>query len=113
MWDLPESEMAIKKILGWRIGKLKMVKEIVDVMKELQEKGFLLTTPLQHKDIDLKWKDEMEIEEDNLLISYNPAEVMNNNVTIEVIQEGLNHPDFKTVFEKYKDIQFENIKELD
>ena len=54
-------------------------------MKELQEKGFLLTTPLQHKDIDLKWKDEMEIEEDNLLTTYNPAEAMSNNVTIEAI----------------------------
>ena len=54
-------------------------------MKELQEKGFLSTITLQHKDIDLEWEDEMKIEEDNLLISYNPAEVMNNNVTIKAI----------------------------
>ncbi len=54
----------------------------------------------------------MEIEENNLLISYNPAEAMSNNVTVEVIQERLNHPDFKAVLEKYKDIQFENIKKL-
>ncbi len=54
-------------------------------MKELQEKGFLFTTPFQHEDIDLGWKDEMKIEEDNLLISYNSVEVMSNNVTIEAI----------------------------
>ena len=55
----------------------------------------------------------MEIEEDNLLTEYNPAEAMNNNVTIEAIQEGSNHPNFKAVLEKYKDIQFKNMKELD
>src|SRR6266540_7010696 len=54
----------------------------------------------------------MEIEEDNLLTTYNPAEDMSNNMTVEAIQEGPNHPDFKAVFEEFKDIQFENIKEL-
>src|SRR6266540_5773322 len=80
-------------------------------MKELQEKGFLATT-LQHEDVDLGWEDEMEIEEDNLLTTYNPAEVMSNNVMVEAIQEGPNHPDFKAVLKEYKDIQFENMKEL-
>ena len=28
------------------------------------------------------------------------------------LQEGPNHPDFKAVLEEYKDIQFENMKEL-
>ena len=46
----------------------------------------------------------MEIEEDNLLITYNPAEAMSNNVTVKVIQEGPNHPDFKAILEEYKDI---------
>src|SRR6266511_1556984 len=55
----------------------------------------------------------MEIEEDNLLITYNPAEAMSNNVIVEAIQEGPNHPDFKAVLDEYKDIQFENMKELD
>ena len=81
-------------------------------MKEFQKKGFLSTTPPQHENIDLGWEDEMEIEEDNLLITYNPAEAMSNNVTVEVVQEGLSHPDFKMVLEEYKDIQFENMKEL-
>jgi len=54
-------------------------------MKEFQEKGFLSTTNLQHEDIDLGWEDEMEIEEDNLLITYNPVEAMSNNVTVEAI----------------------------
>src|SRR6266542_780637 len=81
-------------------------------MKKLQEKGFLLTTSPQHEDIDLGWEDEMEIEEDNLLTTYNPVKAMSNNVTIEAIQEGPNHPDFKAVLEEFKDIQFENIKEL-
>src|SRR6266498_3327331 len=54
----------------------------------------------------------MEIEEDNLLTTYNPAEVMSNNVMIEAIQEGPSHPDFKAVLKEYKDIQFENMKEL-
>jgi len=61
----------------------------------------------------LEWKDEMKIEKDNLLISYNLTKVMSNNVTVEAIQEGPNHLDFKTVLKKYKDIQFENMKELD
>ncbi len=82
-------------------------------MKELQEKGFLSTIIPQHEDINLGWEDKMEIEEDNLLTEYNPAEAMNNNVTIEAIQEGSNHPNFKAVLEKYKDIQFKNMKELD
>ncbi len=47
----------------------------------------------------------MEIEEDNLLISYNPVEAISNNVAIEAIYEGPNYPE-------YKDIQFENIKKL-
>ena len=81
-------------------------------MKELQKKGFLSTTAFQHKDIDLEWEDEMKIEEDNLLTIYNPAEAMSNNMMVEVIQEGPNHPDFKTVLKEYKDIQFKNIKEL-
>src|SRR6266542_5429614 len=54
----------------------------------------------------------MEIEEDNLLTTYNPAEVMSNNVIVEAIQEGPNYPDFKAVLEEYKDIQFESMKEL-
>ena len=54
----------------------------------------------------------MEIEEDNLLTTYNPTEVISNNVTVKAVQEGPNHSDFKTVLEEYKDIQFENIKEL-
>ena len=32
----------------------------------------------------------MKIEEDNLLITYNPTEAISNNVTIEAIQEGPN-----------------------
>src|SRR6266540_6109432 len=66
----------------------------------------------QHEDIDLGWEDEMEIEEDNLLTTYNLAEAMSNNVIVEAIQEEPNHPDFKAVLEEYKDIQFENMKEL-
>src|SRR6266540_3800980 len=54
----------------------------------------------------------MEIEEDNLLTTYNPAEAMSNNVTVEAIQEGPNHPDFKAVLEEFKDIQFEKMKKL-
>ncbi len=54
----------------------------------------------------------MKIEKDNLLTTYNPAEAMSNNVTLEAIQEGPNHLDFKAVLEEYKDIQFENMKEL-
>src|SRR6266540_3245178 len=81
-------------------------------MKELQEKGFLSTTTPQHKDIDLGWEDEMEIEEDNLLTIYNPAEAMSNNVMVETIQEGPNHPDYKAVLKEYKDIQFKSMKEL-
>ena len=81
-------------------------------MKELQKKGFLSTILPQHENVDLEWEDEMEIKEDNLLITYNPAEAMSNNMTIEAIQEGLNHLDFKAVLEEYKDIQFENMKEL-
>ncbi len=73
-------------------------------MKDLEEKGFLLTTPLQYKNINLKWKDEIKIEKNNLLTSYNPAEAISNNVTIEAIQEGPNHSDFKAVLEEYKDI---------
>src|SRR6266542_2272563 len=81
-------------------------------MKELQEKGLLSTTTPQHKDIDLGWEDKMKIEEDNLLTTYNLAEAMSNNVTVEAIQERPNHLDFKAVLEEYKDIQFENMKEL-
>ncbi len=84
----------------------------MDVMKELQEKGFLSTTSLQHEDVDLKWKDEIEIEEDNFLTLYNLTEAMSNNITVKAIQEGSNHLDFKAVFEEYKNIQFENMKEL-
>ena len=54
----------------------------------------------------------MKIKEDNLLTSYNLAEAMSNNVTVEVIQKGPNYLDFKAVLEEYKDIQFESIKEL-
>ena len=54
----------------------------------------------------------MEVEEDNLLTTYNPAEAMSNNVTIEAIQEGPSHLDFKAVLEEFKNIQFESIKEL-
>ncbi len=54
----------------------------------------------------------MEIEEDNLLTTYNSAEAMSNNVIIEAIQEGPSHSDFKAILDEYKDIQFENIKEL-
>ena len=73
-------------------------------MKELQGKGFLSTTTPQHEDIDLGWEDEMEIEENNLLTTYNLIEAMSNNVTIEVIQEGSNHLDFKVVLKEYKNI---------
>ncbi len=98
--------------MGRHIGKPKTVREIVNVIKELQKKGFLLTTTSQHEDIDLEWEDEVEVEEDNLLTTYNLAEAMSNNVTVETIQEGPNHPDFKVVLEEYKDIQFKNMKEL-
>ncbi len=54
-------------------------------MKELQERGFLSITTPQYKVVDLEWKDEMEIEEVNLLTSYNPAEAMSNNVAVEAI----------------------------
>jgi len=54
----------------------------------------------------------MKIEEDNLLTTYNLAEAMSNNVMVEAIQEGPNHPDFKAVLEEYKNIQFESMKEL-
>src|SRR6266498_1552200 len=54
----------------------------------------------------------MEIEEDNLLTIYNPAETMSNNIIVKTIQEGPDHSDFKAVLEEYKDIQFENMKEL-
>jgi len=37
---------------------------------------------------------------------------MSNNITVKAIQEGSNHLDFKAVFEEYKNIQFENMKEL-
>ena len=74
----------------------------MDIIKELQKKEFLLIILSQYEDIDLGWKDEMKIEEDNLLISYNLAEAISNNVMIEAIQEGPNHPDFKTVLEEYK-----------
>ena len=77
--------MAIEKALGRRIGKPKTVQEIVDVMKELQKKGFLSTIPPQHEDIDLGWEDEMEIEKDNLLTTYNLAEAMSNNVAVKAI----------------------------
>ncbi len=53
-------------------------------MKELKEKEFLSTTP-QYENINLGWKDKIEIEEDNLLTLYNLAEAMSNNVTIEAI----------------------------
>ena len=53
----------------------------------------------------------MKIKENNLL-TYNPAEAISNNVTVKAIREGLNHPDFKAVLEEFKDIQFENMKEL-
>src|SRR6266540_3205858 len=111
-WDLPEFETAIEKTLGRRISEPKTVQEIINIMKELQEKGFLSTTTLQHEDIDLGWEDEIEIEKDNLLTTYNLAEAMSNNVMVEAIREGPNHPDFKAVLKKYKDIQFESMKEL-
>src|SRR6266545_1762585 len=104
--------MAIKKALGRRIKEPKTVQEIVNIMKELQEKGLLSTTNPQHEDIDLGWEDEMDLEENNLLTTYNPAEAMSNNVMIETIQKGPSHPDFKAILEEYKDIQFENMKEL-
>ena len=80
--------------------------------KRTSEEKISFNYTLQHKDIDLRWEDEMEIKEDNLLTSYNLAEVMSNNMTVEAIQEGSNHPDFKAVFKKYKNIQFKNMKEL-
>jgi len=46
----------------------------------------------------------MKIEEDILLITYNPAEVMSNNIIVEAIQEGPNYLDFKAVLEEYKNI---------
>ena len=60
----------------------------------------------EYKDIDLGWEDKIEIEEDNLLTTYNLAEAMSNNVAVEAIQKGPNHSDFKAVLEEYKDIQF-------
>src|SRR6266545_2863100 len=42
-WNLPEPETAIEKALERSIGEPKTVQEIVDVMEELQKKGFLLT----------------------------------------------------------------------
>ncbi len=81
-------------------------------MKKLQKKGFLSITPSQYKNVDLGQEDEMEIKEDNFLISYNPTEAISNNIIVEVIQEGSNYLDFKTVLEKYKDIQFKNRTEL-
>ena len=77
--------MAIEKALRRRISELKTVKEIVEVMKELQEKGYLSTVNPQYEDVDLGWEDKMEIEENNLLTTYNLTEVMSNNVTIEAI----------------------------
>src|SRR6266540_47828 len=111
-WSLTEPETAIEKALGRRIGEPKTVQEIVNIMKELQEKGHLSTIIPQYEDIDLGWEDEMEIEEDNLLTTYNLAEAISNNMMVEAIQEGPNHPDFKAVLEEFKDIQFENMKEL-
>ena len=72
--------------------------------EETSRKGISLNYTPQHEDIDLKQKDEMEIEENNLLVDYNPTKAMSNNVTIEVIQEGPNHLDFKAVLEEYKNI---------
>src|SRR6266542_6645596 len=46
-WSLPEPETAIEKALGRHIGEPKTVKEIVNVMKEFQEKGLLSTATLQ------------------------------------------------------------------
>src|SRR6266540_50887 len=112
-WNLPKPETAIEKALGRRIGEPKTVQEIMNVMKELQEKGFLSTTTSQHEDIDLGWENEIEIEEDNLLTMYNLAEAMSNNVTVEAVQKGPSHSDFKAVLEEYKDIQFKNMKEFD
>ena len=54
----------------------------------------------------------MKIEENNLLTTYNPAEAISNNMMVEAIQEGPNYLDFKAVLKEYKDIQFENMKEL-
>jgi len=76
----------------------------MDIIKELQKKEFLLIILSQYEDIDLGWKDEMKIEEDNLLISYNLAEAISNNVIIETILEELNHSNFKVVLKEYKNI---------
>ena len=76
----------------------------MDVIKELQGKGFLSTINPQYKDIDLGWEDKMEIEKDNLLTIYNSAEAISNNVVVEAIQKGPNYPDFKAVLKEYKDI---------
>ena len=81
-------------------------------MKKLQKKGFFSTIFLQYEDVNLGQKDEMKIEEDNLLILYNPAKAMSNNVIVKAIQEGPNYLDFKAILKEYKDIQFENMKEL-
>ena len=72
--------------------------------EETPEERISLHHILQHKDVNLRWEDKMEIEEDNFLTSYNSAEAMSNNVAIETIQEGPNHSDFKAVLEEYKDI---------
>ncbi len=46
--------MVIEKALERRIDEPKTVQEIVNVIKELQEKGFLSTLTLQHENIDLE-----------------------------------------------------------
>ncbi len=46
----------------------------------------------------------MKIEENNLLTSYNLIKAISNNVTVEVIQERPDYPDFKAVLKEYKDI---------
>ena len=52
--NLLKSEITIEKALKQRIGKPKIVKKIIDVMKKLQKKGFLSTTSPQHEDVNLK-----------------------------------------------------------
>ncbi len=73
-------------------------------MKKLQEKRFLFTIFSQYKDVNLGWKNEMDIKKDNLLIDYNLIKAISNNIIVEVIQKESNYSDFKVVLEKYKNI---------
>ncbi len=55
----------------------------------------------------------MDIEKDNFLYDYNLIETISNNMIIKVLEERSNHLNFKAILGEYKNIQFENMKELD